>query len=61
MFGLNLMPRPYHPLDKIPNFRRVTDDKFFITVEVNDPLFDLKATQALLEKLGGTEFTVVEE
>jgi hypothetical protein len=39
----------------------VTDDKFFITVEVNDPLFDLKATQALLEKLGGTEFTVVEE
>ena len=61
MFALNLMPRPYHPLDKVPNFRRVTDDKFFLSIEVSDPLFDMEKTQELLSELGGTEFTVVEE
>ena len=61
MFGLNLMPRPYHPLDKVPGFKRVTDDKFFLSIEVSDPLFDLESTQNLLKELGGTELTVVEE
>ena len=61
MFGLNLMPRPYHPLDKVPGFKRVTDDKFFLSIEVSDPLFDLEGTQNLLKELGGTELTVVEE
>ena len=61
MFGLNLLPRPYHPLDNVPNFRRVTDDKFFLSIEVSDPLFGLESTQKLLADLGGTEVTVVEE
>ena len=61
MFALNLMPRPYHPLDKVPAFKRVTDDKFFLSIEVRDPLFDMEATQKLLDELGGTGITVVEE
>ena len=61
MFALNLMPRPYHPLDKVPAFKRVTDDKFFLSIEVSDPLFDMEATQKLLDELGGTGITVVEE
>jgi hypothetical protein len=61
MFGLNLLPRPHHPLDKIPLFKRVTDDKFFLTIEVKDPQFDLNRSKALLESLGGTNVTVVEE
>lgn len=61
MFALNMMPRPYHPLDKVPAFRRVTDDKFFLSIEVSDPLFDMEATQKLLDELGGTGITVVEE
>ena len=61
MFALNLMPRPYHPLDKVPNFRRVTDDKFFLSIEVSDPLFDMEQVQGILSGLGGTEFTIVEE
>jgi hypothetical protein len=61
MFALNLMPRPYHPLDKVPSFRRVTDDKFFLSIEVSDPLFDMEKTQELLSELGGSGLTVVEE
>ena len=61
MFALNLMPRPYHPLDNVPEFRRVTDDKFFLSIEVSDPLFDMEKTKALLSELGGTAITDVEE
>jgi hypothetical protein len=61
MFALNGLPRPFHPLDRVANFRRVTDDKFFISVEVSDPLFDMEKTQALLSELGGQNLTVVED
>jgi hypothetical protein len=61
MFALNMMPRPYHPLDNVPAFRRVTDDKFFLSIEVSDPLFDMEKTKALLSELGGTGITDVEE
>jgi hypothetical protein len=61
MFALNLLPRPHHPLDYIPAFRRVTDDKFFLTIEVSDPLFDLEKTEGLLAELGGKDITVVED
>jgi hypothetical protein len=61
MFALNLLPRPYHPLDQVPNFRRVTDDKFFLSIEVSDPIFDLEKTQETLAQLGGIDITVVEE
>lgn len=61
MFALNLLPRPHHPLDHVPAFRRVTDDKFFLTIEVSDPLFDLEKTESLLSELGGKDITVVED
>lgn len=61
MFILNRLPRPYHPLDKLPAFRRVTDDKFFLSIEVSDPKFDVHRSKAFLEELGGRGVTLVEE
>jgi hypothetical protein len=61
MFALNKLPRPHHPLDRIPAFKGVTDDKFFLTIEVADPMFDLTRATAFLESIGGTDVTVVEE
>jgi hypothetical protein len=58
---LNGMPKPYHPLDKYAPFRRVTDDKFFITIEATDPKFDAEACQTLLADLGGQNVALVEE
>ena len=61
MMILNGLPKPYHPLDKYPPFRRVTDDKFFITIEANDPNFDAASCQAFLAELGGLNVALVEE
>ena len=61
MIALNKLPQPYHPLDNIAMFRRVTDDGFFISIEVRDPNFSLVRSRELLESLGGLNVTVVEE
>ena len=61
MFALNGLPRPFHPLDRVSEFKRVTDDKFFISIEAVDPLYDEEKTQALLAELGGTNVKTVED
>ena len=61
MLILNGLPKPSHPLDKYPPFRRVTDDKFFISIEASDPRFDIDSAQSFLSKQGGLNVTVVEE
>lgn len=58
MWGLNGMPRLYHPLFTSERFRRATQDRFFIVVERRDPKFQLEKTREFLASLGGK---VVEE
>ncbi len=52
MLGLNQLPTLHHPLFNSTRFERVTDDRFFISIEARDPKFDMNATRALLEKAG---------
>lgn len=61
MFGLNQLPRHHHPVFYSDRFAAATDDKFFISVEADDPNFDLKKTRALLETTHPTFVEVVEE
>jgi mono/diheme cytochrome c family protein len=51
------LPELYHPLFQCAEFRRVTTDAFFLSVEAADPRFDASATAELLRSLGakGTE------
>jgi ActD protein len=53
MWGLNGMPKLYHPLFKSRRFRRATQDRFFIVIEADDPKFDAVRTHAFLDSLGG--------
>jgi hypothetical protein len=52
MWGLNGMPRLYHPLFTNARFRRATADRFFISVEATDPQFDPATTRSFLASLG---------
>jgi len=54
MWGLNGMPRLYHPVFKSQRFRRATSDRFFIVIETTDPLFDSDRTREFVNSLGGT-------
>lgn len=59
MIGLNKLPRWHHPLFAAEQFRKATDDGFFVSVEAADRLFDELATRKLLESLGGKNIEAV--
>lgn len=60
MLALNGLPRFHHPLLKSERFRRATADRFFISIEAADPLFDLEATETFLKSIGGAYVERVE-
>ncbi len=51
MLMLNRLPRVNHPAFNIPNFLRVTEDRFFLAVEARDDRFDPDAVEAALAML----------
>jgi hypothetical protein len=61
MWGLNGMPRLYHPLLTSERFRRATQDRFFISIEAADPHFDPERTRTFLEALGGSALEEITE
>ena len=50
---LNKMPRLFHPVFFSERFKKVTEDGFFVSVEVEDPIFEVEATSRWLESIGG--------
>jgi hypothetical protein len=61
MFGMNQLPTYYHPLFKSERFNRVTDDRFFVSIEATDPKFDPTGTAKFLQELGATHVELVED
>ena len=59
--AFNGLPRFYHPVFRSPRFSRVTDDRFFLAVDAEDPRFDESETREFLESLGGSHLEVVDE
>lgn len=60
MLGLNRLPRLFNPLLTSERFRRVTQDRFFISIEAADPRFDRDRTAKLLSNLGAKAVEEVE-
>jgi hypothetical protein len=61
MLALNGLPRLHHPLFRSRSFKRVTDDRFFISIEAEDPIFDSAATRELLESISGQPVERIED
>jgi len=61
MFILNRLPRHHHPLLANERFAAVTDDKFFVVIDCDDPGYDETATRALLESTGPAHIELVED
>lgn len=61
MLALNRLPQFYHSLFKSKMFNKVTDDKFFISIEQADAKFHPVKTLEFLRELGATNVELVEE
>lgn len=51
VLALNKLPQPHHPVFNVPEFRRASIDRFFLCIEVEDPLFDVEQTARFLASL----------
>ena len=60
MFGLNGLPQPYHPVFNAPAFAGASSDRFFLSIEADDPKYDAEGTTRFLEGLHPTSLSVVE-
>ncbi|GAB4136021.1 MAG: DUF3341 domain-containing protein [Planctomycetota bacterium] len=61
MFGLNRLPRLHHPIFKHSTIHRVSDDRFFLSIEASDAKFDRVETVRFLERLGGKSVELLED
>src|SRR5690554_255674 len=61
MLAMTKLPPHHHPIFESDRFEAVTDDKFFISIEVEDPKFDLDRTRSLLESTQPSHLELVEE
>jgi len=61
MLHLNKLPRHHHPVFESETFRSASDDKFFISIEAEDPKFDLAETKSVLEGTHPATLELVEE
>jgi hypothetical protein len=61
MLHFNKLPMFFHSLFRSDRFERVTDDKFFISIEARDPKFDGESTVQFLEELGADNVELVED
>lgn len=60
MFFLNGLPKWNSPLVNSGHTRRMTDDRFYISVDAKDARFDANRTKELLENVGGKRIAVLE-
>jgi molybdopterin-containing oxidoreductase family membrane subunit len=56
---LTKLPQHYHPLFESTRFEAVSDDKFFISVQADDPLFQWDETKQLLLDAGATQVELI--
>lgn len=59
MLAINGLPRFHHPLFGSANFRRSSDDKFFIAVEARDPNYS--KARGVLESAGALSIEEIQE
>lgn len=52
MWGINQLPKFFHPVMQAESFPSASDDRFLVSVESSDPRFDHAAVKALLEEHG---------
>ena len=58
MLSLNRLPQLFNPIFGSDNFAKVTDDGFFVSIEIDDPKYNEADAKSFLESIGGKNVEV---
>jgi hypothetical protein len=58
---MNQLPKWYHPVFNWDQFKKATDDGFFMVIEARDPNFSESRTREFLESIGGKNVTLIHD
>jgi len=61
MLAFNGLPKLYNAVFSSARFKRATTDRFFISIDAVDPVFDAEQTGRFLESLGGVKVERLED
>lgn len=59
VLAMNGLPRLHHPVFGVPEFALASNDRFFLSIQARDPLFDLDATHRMLSEFHPKVISVV--
>ena len=59
IFYLNKLPRYHHPIFECENFKKVTDNGFFLLIFAKDSHYAKEQSEKILNELGGTNVEVL--
>lgn len=57
----NKLPKLYHPIFNYTNAEGISDDRFLLAIEAEDPKFDAQESVRFLESIGAKTVEVVED
>lgn len=52
MLAMNRLPKPYHPVFNVPEFKLASQTRFFLCLQAEDPEFSEESAQLFLQSLG---------
>ncbi len=61
MLALNRLPALYHPVFDAPDFHRASEDRFFLLIRTDDPVFEEDAARRLLARQAPVRLSLVGE
>lgn len=61
MLALNGLPRPYHPVFNVPEFKLASQTRFFLCIEADDHVFQVKEVREFLLSLAPVTIREVEQ
>ena len=61
MFHVNRMPTFHHSLFNSENFKKATDDGFFLSIDGNDPNYNENDIKTFLNNIGGINIELVRD